>query len=86
MKCGTRQGKGMQGIIQTLAANCAPILDCSEDARKTLMQTGSNNMVLGAVRASFEFSLLVSQQNYCDLSLTELDNALKRLYIKKGAA
>jgi hypothetical protein len=42
-------------------------------------------MVMGAVRALCEFSLLVSQQNHSDLSLTALDNALKRFYKKKGA-
>ena len=40
---------------------------------------------MGAVRALCEFSLLVSQQNYSDLSLTALDDALKQFYRKKGA-
>jgi len=39
---------------------------------------------MGAVRALCEFSLLVSQQNHSDLSLTALDNALKQFYKKKG--
>jgi len=42
-------------------------------------------MVMGAVRALCEFSLLVSQQNHSDLSLAALDDALKRFYKKKGA-
>jgi len=41
-------------------------------------------MVMGAVQSLCKFSLLVSQQNHCDLSLTALDNALKRFYKKKG--
>jgi len=41
-------------------------------------------MVMGAVWALCECSLLVSQQNHSDLSLKALDNALKRFYQKKG--
>jgi len=37
-----------------------------------------------AVWALPEFSLLVSQQNHSDLSLTALDYALKRFYKKNG--
>jgi len=42
-------------------------------------------MVMGALRAICEFSLLVSQQNHSDLSLTALDDGLKRFFKKKGA-
>jgi len=45
-------------------------------------ETASDAMVMGAVWALCEFSLLVSQQNHSDLSLTELDDALKQLYQK----
>ena len=64
-------------MIRTLSANCAPILDCSKDDRKTAAENWSDKMVLGAVSASCEFSLLVSQQNHSDLSLKALDDALK---------
>jgi hypothetical protein len=41
-------------------------------------------MVMGAVWALCEFSLLVSQQNHSDLSLNALDDALKQCSQKKG--
>jgi hypothetical protein len=41
-------------------------------------------MVMGAVRALCEFSVLVSQHNHSDLSLNAIDDALKRFYQKKG--
>ena len=72
-------------MIRTLALNCTPILDCSKDDGKTAVETAFDEMVMGAVRALCEFSLLVSQQNHSDLSLTALDDALKRFYKKKGA-
>ena len=71
-------------MIRTLAVNCAPILVCSKDDGKTAGETASNEMVMGAVWALCEFSLLVSQQNHSDLSLKALDDALKRFYQKKG--
>ena len=85
MKCGSWQGNEIRGMIRTLAVNCAPILVCSTDDRKTAAETASDEMVMGAVRALCEFSLLVSQQNHSDLSLAALDDALKRFYKKKGA-
>jgi len=85
MKTGSWQGKVIWGMIRTLAVNCAPILDCSQDAGKTAAETASDEMVMEAVRALCEFSLLVSQQNHSNLSLTALDDALKRFYTKKGA-
>jgi hypothetical protein len=71
-------------MIRTLAVNCAPILVCSKDDRKTAAETASDEMVMGAVQALCEFSLLVSKQNYSDLSLKALGNALKEFYRKKG--
>jgi hypothetical protein len=84
LKSGTWQGKEIRGMIRTLAVNCAPILVCSKDDRKTSAETASDEMVMGAVLALCEFSLLVSQQNHADLSLNALDDALKRFYQKKG--
>jgi len=71
-------------MIKTLAVNCAPILVCSTDDGKTAAETASDEMVMGAEWALCEFSLLVSQQNHSDLSLKELDDALKRFHEKKG--
>jgi len=72
-------------MIRTLAVNCTPILDRSNDNGKTPAETASDEMVMGAVRALCEFSLLVSQQNHSDLSLTAVDDALKQFERKKGA-
>jgi hypothetical protein len=84
LKSGTWQGKEIHGMIRTLAVNCAAILDCSKDDGKTAAENTSYEMVMGAVWASCEFSLLVSQQNHSDLSLTALDDEPKRFYQKKG--
>jgi len=84
LKSGTWQGKEIRGIIRTLAVNCAPILVCSKDDRKTAAETASDEMVMGAAQASCEFSLLVGQQNQSDLSFKALHDALKRFYMKKG--
>jgi len=67
----------MQRVIRILAAICTPILDCSQDAGTTVAETASDEIVMGAVQALCEFSLLVSQQNHSDLSLAVLDDALK---------
>jgi len=85
MKSGSWQGNEIRGMIRILALNCAPFLDCSQDAGKTAVESTSDEMVMGAVWALCEFSLLVSQHNHSDLSLTALDDALKRFYRKKGA-
>jgi len=85
MNSSSWQGKEIRGMIRTLSVNCTPILDCSKDDGKTAAETASDEMVMGAVRALCEFSLLVSQQNHSDLSLTALDDELKRFYKKKGA-
>jgi len=84
LKSGTWQGKEIRGMIRTLAVNCAPILVCSTDDGKTAAETASDEMVMAAVRAECEFSLLVSRQNHSDVSLKAPDDALKRFYQKKG--
>jgi len=85
MKICSWQGYEIRVIIRTLAVNCAPILDGSLDARKTAADTDSDEMVMGAVWALSEFSLLVSRQDHSDLSLAALDDAPKRFHKKKGA-
>jgi len=84
MKSSSWQGNEIQGRIRTLAVNGAPILEYSND-RKTAVESASRDMVMAAVRASCEFSLLFSQQNHSVLSLTALYDAQKRLYRAKGA-
>jgi ElaB/YqjD/DUF883 family membrane-anchored ribosome-binding protein len=71
-------------MITILAVNCAPILVCSTDDRKTAAETASDEMVMGAVWVLREFSLHVSQQNHSDLFLKALDDPLKQFYQKKG--
>jgi len=61
MKSSSCQGKEIRGMIRTLSVNCTPILDCSKDDGKTVAETASDEMVMGAVQALCEFSLLVSQ-------------------------
>jgi len=85
MKSSAWQGKQIRGMIRSLAVNCGPILDCCKDDGKTPAETASDEMVMRAVRALCEFSLLVSQRNHSDLSLTALDDALNRFYKRKGA-
>ena len=84
VKCGSWHANVIQGMITTLAVNCAPILNYSKDDRKTSARTSSDEKGMGAVWAFCEFSLLVSQQNHSDLSLTALDDALKRFYNDMG--
>jgi len=50
-----------------------------------MAETASDEMVMGAVWALCEFSRHVSQQNHSDLSLTALDDALKRFFKKMDA-
>jgi len=66
-------------MITTLVLNWATILDRSKDDRITPVETACDEMVIGAVQALCEFSLLVSQQNHSDLSLTAWDDELKRI-------
>jgi len=49
LKRGSWQGKEIQGMIRSLTVNCAPILDCSQDAGKTAAEIASDEMVMGAV-------------------------------------
>jgi hypothetical protein len=72
-------------MIRTLAVNCAPNLDCAQEAGKTVAETASDEMVMGAVQALCQFSPLISQQNHSELSLAALDDELKGCYEKKGA-
>jgi hypothetical protein len=82
MKSGCWQGKDIRGMIRTLVVKSAPLLDRSQDARKTAVKTASDDMVMGAVQVLCEFFLLVRQQNHSDLSLASLDDPLKRFYNK----
>jgi hypothetical protein len=70
-------------MIRTQAVNCAPIPVCCKDDRKTAATTPSDALVMGAVWALCEFSLLVHQQNHSDLSLKVLDDALRQFYQKR---
>jgi len=85
LKSGSCQAEDIRGIIRSLAANRAPIADCSKNDRKNAVETAFVEMEMGAVQALCEFSLHVSQQNHSDLSLTALDDALKQFYKKKVA-
>jgi len=82
LNSGTWQCKEICGMIRTLAGKCAPILVCCTDDGITAVETASDEMVLGAVWALCEFSLLVSQRNHSDLPLKALDDALKGFYQK----
>jgi len=84
LKSGKGQGKEIRGMIRTLAVNCMPMLFCSKDDGKTVAEKASDEMVMGAVWALYEFSLLGSPQNHSNLSLNALDDALQRFYLKKG--
>jgi len=85
LKSGSWQGDQIWGMIRALAVTWAPILDCTQDAGTTAAETASDEMMMGAVRALCEFSLLGGQQNHSDLTLTALDDALKQFYRKEGA-
>jgi len=54
------------------------------DDGTTEVEIASNEMAFETVRASREFSVLVSQQNNSDLSLKGLDDALKQFSQKIG--
>ena len=64
-------------MIGTLAVHCSPMLVCYKNDGKTGADTASDGMVMGAVRALCEFSLLVNQQNHSDLSIKALEDELK---------
>jgi hypothetical protein len=81
---GTWQGKVIRGMIRGLAVKCVSILRRSKDDWKTAVENASGEMVMGAVRAFCELSVLVSQRNHLDLFLKALDNAFKQSCQKKG--
>jgi hypothetical protein len=64
MESSSSQGKEIRGMIRTLAMNNPPMVDRLKDNRKTMVETASHEMVMGAVRVLCKFSLLESQQNY----------------------
>jgi hypothetical protein len=74
LKSGTWQGKEVHAMITTQAINSAPNIVCCTDDAKTAAETASVEIVMGAVRALCEFTLLVSQQNYLNLSLKALND------------
>jgi hypothetical protein len=76
--------KRSTGTIISLAVDYFPILDCSQDTGKIATENTFKEVVMDAVPALCEFSLLVRQQNQSDLSLKALDNAHKQLYKRKG--
>jgi len=84
LKRSSWKGDEIRYMIWTLAVNFTLIIDCSKDNRTTMGDTASDAMVKGTVWTLCEFSLLVSQENHFDLSLTALDDAVMRLYNKKG--
>jgi hypothetical protein len=61
-------------MIRPLSVHRALILDCSKDDGKSPLGTASNEMLMGAMQALCEFSLLVSQQKHTDLPLRALDD------------
>jgi len=71
-------------MIITLVVSYAPILDCFKDDGKTVAENAFDDMVIGALRAFCESSLLVSEHNHTDLSLKVLDDALKWSCQKNG--
>jgi len=82
--CGSWQGIQIRGLIRILAVNWASIVDCSKDDGKCAADATSDEMVSGAVRPLWEFSLLVSQQNHSNVSLTEIDDPQRCVFEKKG--
>jgi len=85
LKSVSWEGKEIWGMIRTLAVNYTPILDYSKNNGKTVAETASDEIGMGAVQALCECSLLLSQQNNSNLFLTVLDNELKPCYKMKGA-
>jgi hypothetical protein len=47
LRSGTLQGNEICGLIRRLAVDCAPILVCSTDDRKTAAETPFDEMVMG---------------------------------------
>jgi hypothetical protein len=66
LKSSSQMSKFIRGMNRTLAVNCTAILDYCNDARNTPAETASDEMVLSAVQALYEFSPIGSQQNHSD--------------------
>jgi len=45
-KSGSWERNEIRGIIRTLAGNCAPVLDCSQNAGITAAETASDEVVM----------------------------------------
>jgi hypothetical protein len=71
-------------MFRTLAVNCAPIHVGSKNVGKAAAEPASNEMVMRAVWLLCKCSLLVSQQNYSDLSLKVLADVVKQFNQKKS--
>jgi len=84
LKSRTWQCQKIRGMIGTMGVHCTQILDCSRNDSKTAVENASDEMIMGAVPGLCQFCLLVRQQNHSDLSIEELDNALKRYYQTNG--
>jgi hypothetical protein len=82
LKSGTWQGKEICEMIRTPVVNCASILVYSKYDGKTVAETATCEMVIGAVRALCE--LLVCKRSHSDLSLNPLHDGLKQIHQKKG--
>jgi len=70
-------------MVRTHHVKCSSLLVCSKDDGKTAEKIAYEEMEMGSVWALCDFSLLVSHQNYSNLSFNELDNELNRFYLKK---
>jgi len=75
----------MWGKIRILAMDCAPILHRSKDDGKIVVETSSDELVMGAEQVLHGFSPRISQQNHSDHSLKALDGAFKHFYQMNGA-
>lgn len=79
------QGVEIQDMIRTQAVHWALILNCFKDDRRPPAKTASIEMVLEEVRALCEWSLLDSQQDQTDLSLTAVVDTMNTFSKNKGA-
>jgi len=61
MKSSSWPGEEICGMIRILAVNCTQFIDCTKDNGKTAGEMASDEMVMGAMWALCEFSLLDSQ-------------------------
>jgi hypothetical protein len=79
LESGTWQGKDFHGIIRTQVVNRAPYPVYCKDDEITEVEAACHAMDMGAMRASIQFCILVSQQNHTDESMKALPDAPKRL-------